>query len=105
MSTGEVESFNFILKFLSSTSEAISIKYLELKLITNSSASQVALSVSLPSPEFVLITDNFILSLLISNFTPSFLSSETVATLSIDSIKSLVSTFKFLLLSIGTTFL
>mgnify|MGYP001435192546 CR=1 FL=1 len=33
INTGETESFKFIFKFLSSISEAISIKYFELKLI------------------------------------------------------------------------
>ena len=41
-----------------------------------------ALIFSLPSPELALFTDSCTLSLLIANFKPSFLSKETLATLS-----------------------
>ena len=75
--------------FLSSISEAISIRYFELNPIAISSPSYFAATTSLPSPELVLLTDNLNLSLLSSNFTPSFLSKDTDATLSTEFIKSL----------------
>ena len=43
-----------------------------------------ALIFSFPSPEFALFTDNCTLSLLIINFTPSFLSKDTLASVSLD---------------------
>ena len=49
---------------------------------------------SLPSPELVLFTESLTFPLLITNFTPSFLSIDTVVTLSIESINSLDKTFK-----------
>ena len=48
----------FIFKFLSSTSEAISIKYLELKLIFKFSELKSAFIFSLPSPELALFTES-----------------------------------------------
>ena len=54
MRTGETESFKFILRFLSSTSDAISIKYLELKLIFRFSELKLALIFSFPSPDLEL---------------------------------------------------
>ena len=58
INTGETESFKFIFKFLSSTSEAISIKYFELKLIFKFSELNSALIFSLPSPELALFTES-----------------------------------------------
>ena len=43
-----------------------------------------ALIFSFPSPELALLTESWTLSLLINNFTPSFLSKDTLATLSIE---------------------
>ena len=91
-------------KVLSSISDAISIKYFELKPIAISSPSYFAATTSFPSPELVLFTDNFNLSRLISNFTPSFLSIETEATLSTELIKSEEATVMFYVFSLGTTF-
>jgi len=56
--TGDTESFKFILRFLSSISDAMSIKYFELKLIVSSSELKLALIVSLPSPELALLTES-----------------------------------------------
>ena len=56
--TGETASFKFIIKFLSSTSEAISIKYFELKLILRFSELNLALIFSFPSPELALFTES-----------------------------------------------
>ena len=67
--------------FSPSSWDAISIKYLELKLISKS-WSNFALRVSLPSPLLALLTDKSNVSLDKLNFTPSFLSNETDATLS-----------------------
>ena len=64
-----------------------------------------ALIISLPSPEFALFTESWIFSLLITNFTPSFPSNETLVTLSIEFIKSLEDTIKDFSLLEGTTFL
>ena len=61
--------------------DAISSKYLELKLISKS-VSNFTDRLSLPSPLLVLLTDKSKLSLVKLNFTPSFLSRETDATLS-----------------------
>ena len=105
MRTGETASLKFIFKFLSSTSEAISIKYFELKLIFKLSALNLALIFSLPSPEFALLTESWTFSLFIKSFTPSFLSIETLATLSIELIKSLDETMSVFSLFVGTTFL
>ena len=55
--TGDTESFKFNFKVLSSTSEAISIRYLELKLILRFSELNLAVIFSLPSPEFALFTE------------------------------------------------
>ena len=90
---------------MSSTSEAISVKYFELKLTIISSPVKLDLMTSLPSPEFVLLTENFILSLAIFNLTPSLRSKETVITLSIACTKSTEDTVNILSLSVGTTFL
>ena len=86
--TGEVESLRLKVIFLSSISVAISIRYFELNPIVISSPSYFAATTSLPSPEFVLLTDNFNLSRLSSSLTPSFLSIETDATLSTELTKS-----------------
>ena len=51
----------------------------------------------------VLLTENFILLLFIISFTPSFLSTDTVVTVSIESIKSFDETIKVLSFSVGTT--
>ncbi len=59
----------------------MSKRYLELKLISNS-WSNLTFKFSLPSPLLVLLTDKSNLSLDNLNFTPSFLSNETEATLS-----------------------
>ena len=64
-----------------SNCEAMSKRYLELKLISNS-WSNLTFKFSLPSPLLVLLTDKSNLSLDNLNFTPSFLSNETDATLS-----------------------
>ena len=53
---------------------------------------KLAFITSLPSPEFALFTESWIFSLLIASFTPSFLSKETLVTLSIELIKSLAFT-------------
>ena len=53
-----LRSFKLILIFLSFISDAISKRYLELKLIIRSDEAYFALIISLPSPEFVLFTDN-----------------------------------------------
>ena len=55
--TGETESLKFIFKFLSSTSEAISTKYFELKLILKFSELNFASIFSFPSPELALLTE------------------------------------------------
>ena len=80
--TGDTGSFKLSFKFLSSTSEAISVKYFELKLTIISSPVKFDLITSLPSPELVLFTENLILSFPKFNFTPSFRSNDTVITLS-----------------------
>ena len=49
---------------------------------------KLALIISLPSPELALLTESCILSLLMINFTPSFLSIETLVTLSTELIRS-----------------
>ena len=77
--------------------EAISIRYLELKLIS-SSCSNLTLRFSFPSPLLVLLTDKSRLSLEISNFTPSFLSRETDATLSTEFKKLFKLTSNFFLI-------
>ena len=59
----------------------MSKRYLELKLISNS-WSNLTFKFSLPSPLLVLFTDRSNLSFDNLNFTPSFLSNETEATLS-----------------------
>ena len=99
-----MESFNFILKFLSSISDAISIKYFELKLMLRFSELKFALITSFPSPELALFTESWIFSLFIANFTPSFLSNETLITLSIELINSLEGTVNDFSLDVGTTF-
>ena len=81
INAGEPVSFKNNSIFSPSNCEATSIKYLELKLISKS-CSKFTASVSLPSPLLVLFTDKFKLSLVKVNLTPSFLSSETDATLS-----------------------
>ena len=52
--TGEIESFKFIFNDLSSTSDAMSIRYFELKLILRFSELNSALIFSFPSPELAL---------------------------------------------------
>ena len=64
--------------------DATSIKYLELKLISKSWWN-LTFKLSIPSPLLVLLTDKFKMSFDKLNFTPSFLSSETDATLSTES--------------------
>ena len=64
-----------------SNCDAMSIKYLELKLISKS-CSNFTFKLSFPSPLFVLLTDKSKISYDKLNFTPSFLSNETEATLS-----------------------
>ena len=56
--TGDTESLKLILRFLSSISEAMSIKYFELKLIFKLSVLNSALIFSFPSPELALFTDS-----------------------------------------------
>ena len=102
--TGEVEFLSLNVKFLSSISDAISIKYFELNPIVKSSPSYLASTTSFPSPELVLFTDNLSLSLLNSSLTPSFLSIETDATLSTELIKSAEETISVFVFSLGTTF-
>ena len=74
---------------MSSTSDAISIRYFELKLIFKFSELKFALIFSFPSPELALLTESWTLSLFMANFTPSLRSNETLVTLSIEFIKSL----------------
>mgnify|MGYP006974221436 CR=1 FL=1 len=74
-------SLKNISTFSPSNCEATSIKYLELKLISKS-WSNFTFNVSLPSPLLVLLTDRSNVSFDKLNFTPSFLSKETEATLS-----------------------
>ena len=78
---GEPVSLKNISTFSPSSWDATSIKYLELKLISKSS-SNLAFIVSLPSPLLALFTDKFKVSFDKLNFTPSFLSKDTDATLS-----------------------
>ena len=76
----------------------MSKRYLELKLISNS-WSNLTFKFSLPSPLLVLLTDKSNLSLDNLNFTPSFLSNETDATLSTEfknNFKSISNFFGFL---------
>ena len=78
--------------------DATSIKYLELKLISNS-WSNFTFKLSLPSPLFVLLTERSRLSLERLNLTPSFLSNETDATLSTEfknDLRSISNFFGFL---------
>ena len=83
----------------------MSIKYFELKLILRLSELNSALIFSFPSPELALLTEKCILSLFIANLTPSFLSIETLVTLSIDFINSSEGTINVFLFSTGTTYL
>ena len=78
---GEPVSLKNISTFSPSNWEATSIRYLELKLISKS-WSNLTFNVSLPSPLFVLLTERSNASFDKLNFTPSFLSNETDATLS-----------------------
>ena len=78
---GEPVSLKNISTFSPSNWEATSIKYLELKLISKS-WSNFTFNDSLPSPLFVLLTERSNLSFDKLNFTPSFLSKDTDATLS-----------------------
>ena len=87
-----------------SSCEATSIKYLELKLISKS-WSNFTFRLSFPSPLFVLLTDKFKTSLDKLNFTPSFLSSETEATLSTESKNNFRSTSNFFWLFLGITWM
>ena len=82
--------------------DATSIKYLELKLISNS-WSNLTFKLSLPSPLFVLLTERWRLSLERLNLTPSFLSSETDATLSTEFKNDLRSISNFFWFSLGIT--
>ena len=66
-----------------SSCDATSIKYLELKLISRS-WSNFTVKLSFPSPLFVLLTDKFRTSFDKLNLTPSFLSNETDASVSLD---------------------
>ena len=79
--TGEPVSLKYNSIISPSIWEATSIKYLELKLISKS-LSNYTDNVSLPSPLFELFTDKFKVSFVKLNFTPSFLSRDTDATLS-----------------------
>ena len=72
----------------------MSKRYLELKLISNS-WSNLTIKFSLPSPLLVLLTDKSNLSLDNLNFTPSFLSNETDATLSTEFKNNFKSTSNF----------
>jgi hypothetical protein len=67
-----------------SSCDATSIRYLELKLISKS-CSNFTFKLSFPSPLLVLLTDKCKTSFDKLNFTPSFLSNETEATLSTES--------------------
>ena len=80
-----------------SSCDATSIKYLELKLISNSE-SNFTFKLSLPSPLLVLFTERSRLSFVRLNFTPSFLSRETVATRSTEFKKDFKSTSNFFLI-------
>ena len=76
----------------------MSKRYLELKLISNS-WSNLTFKFSLPSPLLVLFTDKSNLSFDNLNFTPSFLSNETDATLSTEfknDLRSISNFFGFL---------
>ena len=84
MRAGEPVSLKKISILSPSNCEATSIKYLELKLISKS-CSNFTLKLSFPSPLLVLLTDKFRISFDKLNFTPSFLSNETEATLSTES--------------------
>jgi len=77
-----------------SSCAATSIKYLELKLISKS-CSNFTLRLSFPSPLLVLLTDKFKILFDRLNFTPSFLSNETEATLSTESKNNLRSISNF----------
>ena len=79
--TGDPVSLKYNSILSPSICEATSIKYLLLKLISKS-CSNLTFIVSLPSPLFVLFTDRSIVSFERLNFTPSFLSNDTDATLS-----------------------
>ncbi len=73
INAGDPVSFKKISILFPSSCEAMSIKYLELKLMSNS-LSNFTFNVSFPSPLLVLLTERFNLSLTKLNFTPSFLS-------------------------------
>ena len=60
MRTGDTASLRFIIKFSSPISEAISKRYLALKLIVKLSELNSAFKVSFPSPEDELATNNCI---------------------------------------------
>ena len=80
----------------------MSKRYLELKLISNS-WSNLTFKFSLPSPLLVLLTDKSNLSFDNLNFTPSFLSNETEATLSTEFKNNFKSISNFFWFSLGTT--
>ena len=94
INAGEPVSLKKISIFSPSNWEATSIRYLELKLISKS-WSNLTLKASFPSPLLVLLTERFKLSFFKLNFTPSFLSSDTDATLSTDPKNNLRSTSNF----------
>ena len=102
INAGEPVSFKKISIFSPSNWEATSIKYLELKLISKS-WSNLTIRVSFPSPLFVLFTERLRLSFIRLNFTPSFLSNETEATLSTEFKNTFKSTWSFFWFSFGIT--
>ena len=99
---GDPVSFKNISIFSPPNWEAISSKYLELKLISKS-WSNFTFKLSLPSPLLALLTDKFNISFVKLNLTPSFLSSETEATLSTESKNSCKLTSNFFWLFFGIT--
>ena len=104
INAGEPVSLKKISILSPSSCAATSIKYLELKLISKS-WSNLTLKLSFPSPLLVLLTDKFKTSFDKLNFTPSFLSSETEATLSTESKNNFRSISNFFWLFLGITWL
>ena len=104
INAGEPVSFKNISILSPSSWEATSNKYLELKLIF-SSWSNFTFKLSFPSPLLALLTDKFNLSFVKLNFTPSFLSSETEATLSTECKNRSRSISNFFWLFLGITWI
>ena len=104
INTGDPVSLKNNSILLPSSWDATSNRYLELKLISNS-LSNCTESNSFPSPLLVLFTDKFKVSLAKLNFTPSFLSRDTEATLSTESKKSLRSISNFFWFFYGFTWI